>query len=117
MYLPDAVAEKLRDEVVFTVFQIVKVSFGLNVAVLEQHHTVGIHSRTVYVVRDYNGAYPSFLFQVHNQLAYFRRCDWIKAGGGFIKQQNLRIEGQGTRKANPFLHASGELGWQLLDVP
>ena len=38
-------------------------------------------------------------------------ADRVKAGGRFIKEEDLRIQGHGPGQAGTLLHAAADLGW------
>jgi hypothetical protein len=64
----------------------------VDAALVQQQHPIGISLCAMHIMSDHHGTQLAFFLQLNDQIPYFRRGDWIKTGGGFIKQQNVRIE-------------------------
>jgi hypothetical protein len=57
------------------------------------------------IVRDGNGGAAKAAHLFNDQIIDDVGVDRIKAGGGFIKEHDLRMGGQGPGQADPLLHA------------
>ena len=51
------------------------------------------------------------MHHIHNQPINHRAHDGIKAGGGFVEENDLGLCRNGPRKGHALLHAAGKLRW------
>ena len=89
---------------------------------IDHHALVGEHRdavadrvQRVEVVRDQEHRQAQRLLQGEDQLVERGRADGVQARGGFVEEQQRRIQRERARQARALAHAAGELRRQLVD--
>jgi len=81
-------------------------SLGDNAAASKHNHPRGDAKSARHVVRDDHRGHVAAVSKFERQLIDHRGHDWIESRGRFIAKQQLGIERERARQANPFFHSA-----------
>lgn len=88
---------------------------GHHPAVGDHRDPVADRVQRVQVVGDQEHGQPQRFLQGLDQAVEGGRADRVEAGGGFVQEQQWRIQRQRTGQAGALAHAAGQLRGQLVD--
>ena len=98
--------DELVDIVVVAVVDLRRVAFPDNFAVIEHGDAVGDFADTGHIMRDAKRRCAKFARAFNDELIDDVGHNRVKAGGGFIKENDFGIGGDGARECDAFLHAA-----------
>src|SRR5208283_2751090 len=85
-------------------------AFGDDPPPKQNHHLVRYFEGASDIVSHHDRRDPHTLAQIHDKLADNSGHHRIETRGGFVIEDDFRIERKGARQGDPFLHSTAELG-------
>src|SRR5436190_8896687 len=116
MGLPERRPHERRNEWVIALLHLVEGSLGCDAALVQQHDAVGQRFDGSQIMRHDDRGDRACLPQLPNQLDDLRCGDRVEPRRRLVEQHDLGIQRERARQSDTFLHASGDVRGQLVEV-